>query len=123
MDSLGSTARLIIASEYPIADATAIAPEGYLLLLLGELRELAEARHALEVSCREKDAVRGARIIPDYLRVHGLVSHAQRDQGRGEAGDVDLLRYRDVDAVLAESTRRCRAISAKIELVENILQT
>jgi hypothetical protein len=123
VDALHLLVRLIIASEYPISDAAVIGPEAYLHRLMQELRQLAGARHHLEVSCRERDASRGVRIIPDYMYVHGLSPPRDREGPLdGEKGAKErTLSYRDTDAVLAESARRYQAILASIEALDAII--
>jgi hypothetical protein len=122
MDALHPFVKVIVASEYPICDTASVGPEAYLHMLLGELRQLAEARHHLEVACRERDASRGVRIIPDYLYVHGLLApREERGDADGMEEEQGSLSYRDTDAVIAESSRRYRALLSSIDVVVEIM--
>lgn len=109
----------ILQSEYDLPSNFVFTVD-LLLTMMGNM--LLESKDYLNriIDCRQKDSIRGRRIIPDYLIVHGLVDS---DSGVGLEVNQELneVQYDTVDPVLLGSIAADQQLTHRIQMVTSVL--
>ena len=70
--------------------------------------------------CRERDAERGCRVIPDYIFVHGL-SHTETTADMQDNLLNTRKRYEEIDPVLLSASQDYESLKSRVSVILKLL--